>query len=74
MPIQFLHARQYTTIIIGQVVINWSTVMTEGLFDRYFCLLAGRLPAAEYGVIADSEKDAFTEADSMEGTTPECLC
>lgn len=48
--------------------------MTEGLFDRYFRLLAGRLPAAEYGVIADSEKDAFTEADSMEGTTPECLC
>ena len=27
--------------------------MTTGLFDRYFQLLAGRLPAAEYGVIAD---------------------
>ena len=31
--------------------------MTIGLFDRYFQLLAGRLPAAEYGVIADPGRD-----------------
>lgn len=40
--------------------------MTEGLFDRYFRLLAGQLPAAEYGVIADA-----VEEESM---PPECLC
>jgi hypothetical protein len=27
--------------------------MTEGLFDRYFRLLAGQLPPQEYGVIAE---------------------
>ena len=36
--------------------------MSEGLFDRYFRLLAGRLPAAEYGVIAEPAKaDATAE-------------
>ena len=48
--------------------------MSEGLFDRYFRLLAGRLPAAEYGVLADEDHaDAAVEglvADPM----PECLC
>ncbi len=46
--------------------------MTEGLFDRYFSLLAGRLPAAEYGVIADApEADNGAPAEQL---TPECLC
>ena len=34
------------------------SVMTEGLLDRYFRLLAGQLPAAEYGVIAEPTDDA----------------
>ncbi len=41
--------------------------MTEGLFDRYFRLLAGTLPAAEYGVLADA-----TDEDAP--ATPEWLC
>jgi hypothetical protein len=45
--------------------------MTEGLFERYFRLLAGRLPAAEYGVIADESEGA--EA-ATEASTPVCLC
>jgi hypothetical protein len=46
--------------------------MTTGLFDRYFQLLAGRLPAAEYGVIADPvEEDVPTAAAAMPA---ECLC
>ena len=40
--------------------------MTEGLFDRYFRLLAGQLPAAEYGVIADPV--------GQESMPSECLC
>jgi hypothetical protein len=46
--------------------------MTNGLFDRYFQLLAGRVPAAEYGVIADPvEDDRPAEADkSPKG----CIC
>lgn len=43
--------------------------MTEGLFDRYFRLLAGQLPPAEYGVIA--EPTAERVAESMPS---ECLC
>lgn len=39
--------------------------MTEGLFDRYFRLLAGQLPAAEYGVIADPVEESMPS---------ECLC
>ena len=41
--------------------------MTEGLFDRYFRLLAGNLPSAEYGVIAEATED-------QEAATPERLC
>ena len=46
--------------------------MTTGLFDRYFQLLAGRLPAAEYGVIADPVEDEVTtgEMEKPKG----CLC
>ena len=44
--------------------------MTEGLFDRYFRLLAGQLPAAEYGVIADPVE----EAAPAELPAPVCLC
>ena len=44
--------------------------MTEGLFDRYFRLLAGQLPVAEYGVIAEpAEPETATEAQPAE-----CLC
>jgi hypothetical protein len=43
--------------------------MTEGLFDRYFRLLAGQLPAREYGVIADVDT-----ADAMPAEPAECLC
>jgi hypothetical protein len=32
--------------------------MTESLFDRYFRLLAGQLPTAEYGVIADEPEES----------------
>jgi hypothetical protein len=46
--------------------------MLEGLFDRYFRLLAGRLPAAEYGVIADPV-DEFLPAGT-EAPNAECLC
>lgn len=44
--------------------------MTEGLFDRYFRLLAGQLPAAEYGVIAEPT----AENTAAEPVAPECLC
>lgn len=44
--------------------------MTEGLLDRYFRLLAGQVPAAEYGVIAAATGDV----DEAEPTAPECLC
>jgi hypothetical protein len=43
--------------------------MTEGLFDRYFRLLAGQLPEAEYGVIAEPTDES---ADVI--PAPECLC
>jgi hypothetical protein len=46
--------------------------MTEGLFDRYFRLLSGRLPAAEYGVIAEpTDEVAPAGAESL---AAECLC
>ncbi|QEG30085.1 hypothetical protein GobsT_48850 [Gemmata obscuriglobus] len=45
--------------------------MIEGLFDRYFRLLAGQLPAAEYGVIADQTDDAV---GAVVSEMPECLC
>ena len=39
--------------------------MTEGIFDRYFRLLATRFPAAEYSVIAEpAEADAVVRIDS----------
>jgi hypothetical protein len=47
--------------------------MTEGLLDRYFLLLAGRLPAAEYGVIADATDD-LPATEGIISPTPECLC
>jgi len=50
--------------------------VTEGLLDRYFRLLAGQLPAAEYGVIADPTDDAErpVSAAETEALAPECLC
>jgi|GEM_PF-3311466 len=48
--------------------------MTEGLFDRYFRLLAGRLPAAEYGVIADSGEEAAAAVLPVEAPNTVCLC
>lgn len=47
--------------------------MNEGLLDRYFRLLSGRLPAAEYGVIAEPADDAAPAAGVL-ATSPECLC
>lgn len=38
--------------------------MTEGLLDRYFRLLSGRLPAAEYGVIAEPTEAASPAPDA----------
>lgn len=43
--------------------------MTEGLFDRYFRLLAGQLPPAEYGVIAEP-----ADAELTESMPSPCLC
>jgi hypothetical protein len=48
--------------------------MLEGLFDRYFRLLAGQLPAAEYGVIAEPVDETATSAAGAAAQTPECLC
>jgi hypothetical protein len=47
--------------------------MTEGLFDRYFRLLAGQLPAAEYGVIAEPAAEFAAPAGSG-SSIRECLC
>lgn len=54
-------------------VVIRSKAMTEGLFDRYFRLLAGQLPAAEYGVIADETNEATAGEGEMPGSA-ECLC
>lgn len=43
--------------------------MTEGLFDRYFRLLAGQLPPREYGVLADVDAEAVAPLEPAE-----CLC
>lgn len=43
------------------------------LFNRYFTLLAGRLPGAEYGVIATPDDEELL-LDSAEATPPVCLC
>jgi hypothetical protein len=48
--------------------------MTEGLFDRYFRLLAGQLPAAEYGVIAEPAGEDATTETGAEAPAPRCLC
>jgi hypothetical protein len=48
--------------------------MTEGLFDRYFRLLAGQLPAAEYGVIAEPTEENNAMSVNTESQPPECLC
>jgi hypothetical protein len=40
--------------------------MTEGLFDRYFRLLAGQLPAREYGVIVDVDTVEVLPVESAE--------
>ena len=45
--------------------------MMSGLFDRYFQLLAGRTPTAEYGVIADPVED---ESAEVEAPAESCLC
>ncbi|QJW94093.1 hypothetical protein [Frigoriglobus tundricola] len=49
--------------------------MTDGLFDRYFRLLAGQLPAADYGVIAEPA-EALTADTRVNAEAPsmECLC
>ncbi len=45
------------------------------LFDRYFRLLAGRLPGAEYGVIATLEDDTAEVSPPIATEAPaECLC
>ncbi|WP_439620990.1 hypothetical protein [Gemmata sp.] len=35
----------------------------SGLFDRYFQLLAGRMPGAEYGVIASPDDESMLVGD-----------
>lgn len=45
----------------------------SGLFDRYFQLLAGRVPGAEYGVIA-SPDDEEQLVGAMKAIPRECLC
>ncbi len=41
------------------------------LFERYFRLLAGRTPSAEYGVIATPDEETTTTTTTER---PECLC
>ena len=49
--------------------------MTEGLFDRYFRLLAGQLPPAEYGVIAElADETSPASFAGTESPNVECLC
>jgi hypothetical protein len=43
------------------------------LFERYFALLAGRTPGAEYGVIASPSDESFGNVVGTE-LTPECCC
>jgi hypothetical protein len=43
------------------------------LFQRYFQLLAGRTPGAEYGVIATPSDEATDETAAVE-PAPGCLC
>jgi hypothetical protein len=48
--------------------------MSEGLFERYFRLLSGRLPAGEYGVIAESADAPAARAAGTEAPAAGCLC
>jgi hypothetical protein len=48
--------------------------MTEGLFDRYFRLLAGQLPVTEYGVIAELTDETAANVADTESLAAECLC
>ena len=48
--------------------------MTEGLFDRYFRLLAGQLPPREYGVIAEPADEPTTAITGGEVPAAGCLC
>jgi hypothetical protein len=49
--------------------------MTEGLFDRYFRLLAGQLPPQEYGVIAEPVDDVTPASVAGAGSMrSEWLC
>ena len=48
--------------------------MMEGLLDRYFRLLAGRLPAAEYGVIAEPADETTPATAGTESPAAMCLC
>ena len=49
--------------------------MTEGLFDRYFRLLAGQLPPQEYGVIAElADESTPVTIAGAESMRSECLC
>jgi hypothetical protein len=45
----------------------------SGLFDRYFQLLAGRVPGAEYGIIATPSDESNLAADNM-AMPKGCLC
>lgn len=58
---------------LGKVVIR-RIAMTEGLFECYFRLLAGRLLVAEYGVIAEVEDVPATAEALAEAMSPDCLC
>jgi hypothetical protein len=62
----------YTTMFRNVVEFESEAAMTTGLFDRYFQLLAGRLPAAEYGVLADPVEDEATAAEMP--ASGDCLC
>jgi hypothetical protein len=44
------------------------------LFERYFRLLAGNLPGAEYGVIATPDDEPTEVMPIADSSRPECLC
>ena len=49
--------------------------MTEGLFDRYFRLLAGQLPPQEYGVLAEPANEPTpVVVAGAEARRSGCLC
>ena len=69
LPIQF----RDTTKPLREVVIRRGDMM-EGLLDRYFRLLAGQLPAAEYGVIAEPADEITPANAGTESPAAICLC